>query len=129
MLHFAHDGNPFIFLSAFGLFNLMRARTFFSFKVNKVASLMVLVYLIHENLLFKTYVRPYGWVWIYENYGYDLLFVWVALFSLGLFVASLLLAVIYTRTVGKLVDAIEPDIEGIVCKFGNFVLDRICALS
>lgn len=128
MLHFAHDGNPFVFLSAFGLFNIMRARPFVNARLNRVAGLMLLVYLIHENLIFKMYMRPCVWALIHENLGYDLLFVWLALFALGLFVVALLCAWVYTKTFGKAVNLAAPRIERVVRRVWGVAAERICAI-
>lgn len=128
MLHFAHDGNPFVFLSAFGLFNVMRSRPFVNARVNRVAGLMLLVYLIHENLIFKMYMRPCAWALIHDGLGYDLLFVWVGLFALCLFLASLLLAYLYTKTLGRAVGLAAPRAERRVRSVGTVVIGRICAL-
>ena len=128
MLHFAHDGNPFVFLSAFGLFNIMRARPFVNARLNRVAGLMLLVYLIHENLIFKRYMRPCAWALIHDNLGYDLLFVWLGLFALGLFVVALLCAWIYTKTLGKAVNPVAQRIEGVVRRVWGVAAERICAI-
>lgn len=129
MLYFDKDGNPLLFLSAFGLFNLARLRPFVSVRVNRIAPIMLLVYLIHENLIVRSYVRPSIWLWIHDVLGYDMLFVWLALFSFALFVVALFLGVLYSKTLSKLVDAFGAKVELAVRKVGNALLDRICVLS
>ena len=128
MLHFAHDGNLFVFLSAFGLFNIMRARPFANARLNRVAGLMLLVYLIHENLIFKRYMRPCAWALIHDNLGYDLLFVWLGLFALVLFAVALLFAWIYTKTLGKAVNLTAPRIERGVRRVWGVAAERLCAM-
>ena len=128
MLHFAHNGNPFILLTAFGLFNIMRARPFVNARLNRAAGLMLLVYLIHENLIFKMYMRPCVWALIHDNLGYDLLFVWLGLFALGLFVVALLCAWIYTKTLGKAANLAAPRIERGVRRIWDVAAERICAM-
>ena len=129
MLHFDVDGNPLLFLSAFGLFNLVRLRPFVSAQVNRVAPIMLLVYLIHENLIVRSYVRPSIWLWIHDVLGYDMLFVWLALFSLVLFAIALFFGLLYSKTLSKYVDALGVKVEQLIRKAGNALLDRICALS
>lgn len=129
MLHFCKFGDPLVFLSAFGLFNLLRARSFSSARINRVAGLMLLVYLIHENYILRSYVRPWGWVWICDTLGYDLLFAWLFLFTVGLFGASLLCAWLYIKTLGRAVDCVEPSVKRVVQKVSSIVLDRVCALG
>lgn len=129
MLHFDVDGNPLLFLSALGLFNLVRSRPFVSVRINRVASLMLLVYLTHENLIVRQYVRPAAWLWIYENLSYDLLFVWLGLFSVGLFVSSLFCAYVYTKTIGRATSLVTPRVEASVRRAGSAAIDRVCALG
>lgn len=93
-------------LSAFWLFNLVRSRHFVNARVNRVASVMLLVYLVHENFIVRQCVRPAVWLWIRDTVGYDLLFAWLALYSLALFAVALVLGVMYTKTLGKRVDLI-----------------------
>lgn len=90
---------------------------------------MLLVYLVHENLIVRQYVRPAAWLWIYENLGYDLLFVWLGLFAVGLFVASLLCAYVYTKTIGRAVSLATPRVEAFVRRVGSAAVDRVCALG
>lgn len=129
MLHFDVDGNPLLFLSAFGLFNLVRLRPFVSARVNRIAPIMLLVYLIHENLIVRSYVRPSIWLWIHDVLGYDMLFVWLALFSLVLFAIALFFGLLYNKTLSKYVGALGTWVAQGVRKLGNALLDRICALS
>ena len=129
MLHFDINGDPFLFLSVFGLFNLLRARPFVNARVNRCASLMLLVYLIHENLMLRAYIRPVVWDWVWSTYGYSMLFGWIALFTVVLFVGALVCAFLYRGTLGKLVERLEPWVERLVRKVCGFVLDWICALT
>ena len=129
VLHFCRFGDPLLFLSAFGLFNLLRGRPFTNAKVNRASGLMLLVYLIHENYVFKLYVRPCVWPWIYENLGYGLLFVWLAIFSFALFAVSLIAAVLYAKTLGKGVEIVAPRLERSVRKAGGSLIGRICSLK
>lgn len=129
MLHFDKDGDPLLFASALGLFCLVRARSFVSPRVSRAASLMLLVYLIHENLIVRGYVRPAVWQWIQGAAGYGLLVVWVLLFSLALFLISLLGAWLYRRTLGRAVALAVPRAEAAVRRVGGAFLDWVCELG
>lgn len=129
MLHFDQNGDPLLFLSAFGLFNLIRSRPFTSMSINRVSGLMLLVYLIHENLIVRLYARPAIWQWIHDSLGYDLLFVWLGLFAAGLFLIALLVAFLYEKSLGKFVDFAGLRVEGIVRKAGGSLVNRVCALK
>lgn len=129
MLHFDKDGNPLLFLSAFGLFNIARTRPFVSVRVNRTAPLMLLVYLIHENPIVRVYARPAIWQLIYDSLGYNLLFVWVVGFTVCLFLCALFLSFIYGHTVGILVDHAVPVLERVLVKYVDNIVDLICVLK
>ena len=129
MLHFCNFRDPLLFMSAFGAFNLVRNYSYKNSRINQMSSLMLLVYLIHENYIFSHYLRPAIWPWIYDMVGYDLLFVWIALFVFVLFSASVLLAFLYGKTLGKLAALIEPKLTRGIRNVGNLFVDGICALK
>ncbi|MDD7199476.1 MULTISPECIES: acyltransferase [Atopobiaceae] len=129
MLHFDKDGNPFLFLSAFGLFNLFRLRPFTSIRVNRMASLVLFVYLIHENLIVREYLRPTVWLWIHETLGYDSLVLWLVIFSAALFVAAFAFAFLYSLTLEKITARIEQPIEHAARHICSAAVDWLCSLS
>lgn len=129
MLHFDVDGDPFLMLSCLGLFNLVRLRPFTSKAVNSASALMLFVYLIHENVLVRTYLRPAIWSWIYGVAGYDSLLLWVVLFSLALFAASLAAALLYESSLGKAVNRAGRPVEDLVIRAGRAMIDRLSAIS
>ena len=103
MLHFAKNENPLFLLLAFSLFNLFRSRIFFTKKINNLSKLTLYIYVIHEDYLFRTYIRPYLFVFIKEHLGYDLLPLWIILSAILLFTVSAILSGIYKVTLHKLV--------------------------
>lgn len=129
IMHFDIDGDPLLFLSAIGLFNLVRMRPFVNAKVNRVAALMLFVYLIHENIMVRNYLRPWIWNLIYQGLGFDLLLVWLAVFSIGLFAAALVTALAYKGTFGNLVDKMLPSMERFVRLVGGRCVDWLCGLE
>ncbi len=58
MLYWGSNYSVFWVISAIALLNLFRNIKWQSKWINKTASYMLLVYLIHENLLFRRYLRP-----------------------------------------------------------------------
>lgn len=84
--------------------------------------------MVHENFIVRQCVRPAVWPWIRGAVGYDLLFAWLALYSLALFAVALVLGVLYAKTLGKCVGLVEARVERGIRKAGGAVLDGICAL-
>lgn len=94
--------NPFLIIIALCLFNIFRNIHFVDKTVNYVSSLSLLIYVIHENIIFRRYIRPLIFVEIFTRYGYDLIIIWVALIVLILFISSVILAILYQKTMHKI---------------------------
>ena len=105
VLHWCNNQNIFIFLFALGLFGYANNLKFHSNFVNKLSSLSLLVYIIHENLLVREYLRPYLYDYIYSNYNHAYNFILLVMLSLSLlfFVLSNIFAFIYSITIQKAV--------------------------
>lgn len=119
-LNWCKRNNPFLFLIAFSSLNLMRKTKFVCKPINFVSSLTMFIYVIHENILFRQLIRPIIWNSIYQSLGYSLIFVWVALYALCLFVASIIISVIYKFTIHRLTTKISHILFGAVDKALNF---------
>ena len=88
-------GNPFILLTAVALFNLVRKVEFRTAIVNRIASCSMLIYIIHANMLLRTFYHPLLWDYIYRVFGYDYLVSWIVLMTIVIFIFSLLTAMLY----------------------------------
>lgn len=107
MLHFDFDGNPFLFIASVGLFNLARLNPFSCSAINALSSTSLYVYLIHENLLVRQFIRPAIWTYIYDAFGYMFLFFWIAVLSIFIFTVSVLLSLLYLNTLGIKIDRVS----------------------
>lgn len=58
------NANPFLIVISFALFQLFRKIKGQNRFVNYLSSLSLFIYLLHENTLVKTYLRPKVWQWI-----------------------------------------------------------------
>lgn len=61
----------FNILIAFFLFNLFNKMKFTNKVINYLAGLSLFVYITHENILFRTHVRPLLWHLIYQLVGHN----------------------------------------------------------
>lgn len=115
MLHWSSNCSPIIILTALAAFNIARTRTFKSRFINYLASLSLLIYIIHENILLRTYVRPAIFDSIHLRFGYDHILLWVIAVSAGVFVfstaASMLAGVIIKKPAEKVSPAIVEAIK------------------
>lgn len=119
------DGNLFITLLAFGIFNLIRKIEFNNRFITYISSLSLFVYVIHENILFRTYTRPLIWNWIHTTYGYDYVLLLILLFSLSLFVASIIISIIYKESIHRLVSLLGKKLYQLLSKFISFINKKI----
>lgn len=106
LLHWAVGCSPFIVSSSIALLNLARHWRFKSRVVNAVSACSLLVYIIHENLILRTFVRPWIINQLYLTYGYERIFLLVGGLSLATFAASLVAALLYRETLYRLVSHI-----------------------
>lgn len=107
MLQFDFNGNPFLFIASVGLFNLARLNPFSCSAINALSSTSLYVYLIHENLLVRQFIRPAIWTYIYDSFGYTFLFFWIAVLSIFIFTISVMLSFLYLNTFGNKIDRVS----------------------
>ncbi len=101
MLHTASNSNPFLIIITFALLNLCEMLKFKSAPVNYISSLSLLIYIIHDNLIVRTYLRPFLINLIYEKSGYGNKVLFVLLFAGATFLFSLAVAFLYDKTLRR----------------------------
>lgn len=117
--------NTFLVLIAYGLFQVFRNLKIKSSFINLVSSLSMLVYIIHENIIFRQYYRPTIWHWIYNNLGYNLILLWIFGFVVLLFLLSCLLAYLYKKFIQKYVFKASDFIHKIIMKGADFIISKL----
>lgn len=95
LLHWSSNCSPFIIMFALGAFNAIRRGTLYNKAVNYIASLSLLIYIIHENILLRTYLRPAIFQAVYLGSGFNKILLWVFLIASAIFVASLFCAILF----------------------------------
>lgn len=117
--------NPFLFLSGFSAFNLALKAKFKSKFINYLSSLSLLVYVIHGNLLFQDYLRQKWWIYVYNNYGIQQILLWLLTVSVVLFIISIIAALIYRFSLGKIVKWISDKCYLLISKIMILLQDKI----
>lgn len=92
ILHTASNKNPFLIMMTFALFNLCRRLKFKSVPVNYISGLSLLIYIIHDSLIVRTYLRPYLINLVFERSGYGNKVLFVLLFAGATFLIFLAVA-------------------------------------
>lgn len=116
MTYWMNNCNPFIIFMSIGMFNLARHVHFTNRFVNYISSLSLLIYIIHENIILRTYFRPAMWNYVYIKYGYSNMFAWIFIFVILIFLSSIIIAVIYSATIQKLVKKISNQLYTLLRK-------------
>lgn len=105
LLHWNKTSNPFLIIAAICLLNLVRRTNWKNRVVNHLSKQSMLIYIIHENLILRSYYRPYLINYIYESFGYRYIVFWVFALALAIFLASACASLLYEYTLQKVVRA------------------------
>lgn len=108
--------NPFIILMAITLLNLMRRVNWQNSFVNHISRLSMLVYITHENLILRTYYRPYLFKYVYENFGYQHILLWILLMAIIIFLVFVCVSLLYEQTLRKFVKSLSEKLYLFVCR-------------
>lgn len=118
--------NPFIILMAFSMVNIANNIHFKNRFVNYISSLSLLIYIIHENELLRTFYRPLIWNYIFQRFGYDYILLWTFVLVVIVLSFGIIASVVYKSTIQKVVtivcNAIYPILRKIYHKAEKTIL-------
>lgn len=99
MLHWTSFCNPFFICIAVSLFNIARSKESIckSICIETVGPVTMFIYLIHENYIVRTYVRPKLFHFIYEVFSYRYILFWVLGIAGALFLTSACIGMLYGK--------------------------------
>ena len=103
VLYWNNVSSPFCLMLAIGLFFAAQRSKLRSGAINHISSLSLLVYLFHENVLFRTYTRPAIWQWLYTTFGYSHVVLLDLAYAFVLFLASIAVCAVYKETLHRAV--------------------------
>jgi hypothetical protein len=95
--------SPFMILMVIGLLNIARNLQFKNVAVNYISKLSLLIYIIHENIILRTYYRPVMWQYVYTNFGYDKIILWTFALVFIVFTFGFFASILYQKMVQKFV--------------------------
>ena len=116
VLYWNASVNPFLILIALSSFNLMRKTTFKSRIINYISSLSLLIYIIHENIIIREYLRPAMWDYVYKNIGYDLIILDSLALMVIIFIASVIISALYDVSIRRIVRKISEVLYELISK-------------
>ena len=106
--------NPFLILMALSAFGLAKNFHFKSKLINNISKLSLLVYIIHENILVRTYIRPLIWQWLYKQVGYDHVVALALAYAVVWFILALILSEVYQKTLQRAVQKLGAVVTNVV---------------
>lgn len=95
--------NPFIVCFAIGSFNIARSKSFENKVINYISKLSLCIYLFHENRILRNIYRPAMWQYVYTNFGYNNILIWVLVLTLVTALFGLISSFVYYESIHKIV--------------------------
>ena len=129
LLRWRSGNNPFLIIMVIGIFNIFNNLSINSRLINKISSCSMYIYLIHENILFRSLTRVRIEKELFDLYGFNHIFEIILFLSLILFVVSLIVSIIYKNTISKVTSKVSQilsiTIENAIEKASTFVIEII----
>ena len=125
VLHWVKNNNPFILIIVIAVFNCFRQLNFTNSFINYISKLTLLIYIIHENIIIRSYYRPALWRFVYIKYGYEHLVSLVIALSIIIFLFSIILSAIYDKSLRVLVTICSNKLYDITRKYFLRIENRI----
>lgn len=120
------NNSLFMFLIAFSSFNIMKKKKFINRSINYLSSLSLLVYIFHENLAFRRYLRPVIEFSILNRFGIEHAFICAVCMAVSLAILSFIISAIYktffTKIVSKLSSIISKNFLTLWKKYERLVI-------
>lgn len=123
------NNSPFFLMIAISLFNIFNKMNFRIKMINYISGLTFLIYIIHENILFRTYVRPQIWIYIYHSIGYEHVLLCDIIYASVLFATSILAAMLYRVLIQKWIYAITDKVSDRIIRIYSSICDYIIKIS
>ena len=124
------NNNPFFIAIAMSLvFIAINKKPYVNKFLNKIASYSLLIYIIHENIILRTYVRPQLINFIYAKWGYNKLFLEIFILAIFIYVCSIILSIIYTFLLKRLLGYLTEKIYNLLCKFENKYVNLVMRIK
>lgn len=117
------NNNPFLIMAAVALFHMFRQLKFKSACINYISGCSLLIYVIHENILFRSFTRVRIWAELLERFGRDTVVLQMFCYAAVLFAAAVLVSVVYQYFIHGIVKWVAKYAESFIIK----VIDGLSA--
>lgn len=125
LLHWSHYRSPFLILIAVSALNIANHVVFVNKFINRISGFSLLVFIIHQSTIFKTYLRPLIFIYIHDKFGYDYILLWALAVAACIFLASVFIAWLYTESLQKLVLKVTDKLYILLSKIYNTITEKL----
>ena len=114
VMRWVNNCNPFLLAMSIAMFNIARNIHFKNRFINYISKLSLLIYIIHENIILRTYFRPAMWNYVYKRFGYSDVIQWVFIISFIIFIFGILCSILYVLTLQRFVNKVSGKLYEVV---------------
>lgn len=126
--YLVNQPNPFLLFLSLSIFLFSLKLKIKSPVINKIAALSFLVYIIHDNKLFRTYWRPLFYNYIYNRFGYNYILLLVLLYTILIFAGSIIIAMVYKKVIGRISINISSFLYGRISSIAKIIYNSAVKL-
>lgn len=121
--------NPFIVGLSISTFNLCRLKIWRSEKINIISSTSLLVFVISNNNIICSFVKPILFKNIYVYVSYNYIAAICVLIAIATMVISVIIALVYMKTIQRLVNLCVPKIINICIFLSKKIYSYIVSIE
>ena len=117
--------NPLNIILSISMVHIFNKFKFNNKIVSQVSQLTLLIYIIHEDINIRNFIKPYYWLYVYEKWGYKYLFLEIIMLTICSTIISIIVAFVWTnftkKTKRKISQIIADNYECVIQKLYNFI--------
>ena len=125
VMRWVNNCNPFLLAMSIAMFNIARNIHFKNRFINYISKLSLLIYIIHENIILRTYFRPAMWNYVYKRFGYSDVIQWVFIISFIIFIFGILCSILYVLTLQRFVNKVSGKLYEVV-RIKYLLFEKFC---
>ena len=127
VMRWLNDSNPFLLAMSISMFNIARNNHFKNRFINYISKLSLLIYIIHENIILRTYFRPAMWNYVYKRFGFSDVIGWVLIIAFIIFIFGILCSILYVLTLQKFVNKVSGKLYEVV-RIKYLLFEKFCLM-
>ena len=127
VMRWVNNCNPFLLAMSIAMFNIARNIHFKNRFINYISKLSLLIYIIHENIILRTYFRPAMWNYVYKRFGFSDVIGWVLIIAFIIFIFGILCSILYVLTLQKFVNKVSGKLYEVV-RIKYLLFEKFCLM-